>query len=106
HAVPRPSKSGRARAGGAHMTESAANRVARFVDDLLHGRRPRGFDASPEEMEAMTAAAGLVSARVGFDLPDKAALDRIHSKLSHAFDESAVDDRRVSRRAWMRTVGT
>jgi nitrite reductase/ring-hydroxylating ferredoxin subunit len=88
------------------MTESAADRVARFVDDLLHGRRPRRFDASPEEMEAMTAAASLVSARVGFDLPDKAALDRIHSKLSHALDESAVDERRVSRRTWMRTVGT
>ena len=88
------------------MTESAADRVARFVDDLLHGRRPRRFDASPEEMDAMTAAAGLVSARVGSDLPDKAALDRIHSKLSHALDESAVDERRVSRRSWMRTVGT
>jgi Rieske Fe-S protein len=87
------------------MTESAADRVSRFVDDLLHGRRPRRFDASKEEIEAMTAAAGLVSARVGADLPDKAALDRIHTKLSRALDESAVD-RRVSRRAWMRTVGT
>jgi cytochrome b6-f complex iron-sulfur subunit len=88
------------------MTESAADRVARFVDDLLHGRRPRRFEASQEEAEAMTAAAGLVSARVGADLPDKAALDRIHKKLSHALDESPVSDNRVSRRAWMRTVGT
>jgi nitrite reductase/ring-hydroxylating ferredoxin subunit len=57
-------------------------------------------------MEAMTAAAGLVSARVGSDLPDKAALDRIHRKLSHALDEGAISGQRVSRRAWMRTVGT
>jgi nitrite reductase/ring-hydroxylating ferredoxin subunit len=88
------------------MTESAADRVSRFVDDLLHGRRPRRFDASKEEIEAMTAAARLVSARVGADLPDKAALDRIHAKLSRALDESGVNDQRVSRRAWMRTVGT
>ncbi len=63
------------------MTDSPADRVARFVDDLLHGRRPRRFNASPEEVEAMTAAAGMVSARVGADLPDKAALDGIHSTV-------------------------
>ena len=88
------------------MTESAADRVARFIDDLLHGRRPRRFEASQEEVEAMTAAAGLVSARVGADLPDKAALDRIHEKLSRALDENPARDQRVSRRAWMRTFGT
>lgn len=87
------------------MTMSPADRVGRFVDDLLHGRRPRRFEASPEELEAMTAAAGLVSARVGADLPDKAALERIHQKLGRALDESAIDDR-VSRRTWLRTVGT
>jgi cytochrome b6-f complex iron-sulfur subunit len=88
------------------MTDSAADRVARFVDDLLHGRRPRRFTASQEEADAMTAAAGLVSARVGADLPDKAALDRIHKKLSDALDESPVVDRRLSRRTWLRTIGT
>jgi cytochrome b6-f complex iron-sulfur subunit len=88
------------------MTESAADRVARFVDDLLHARRPRRFEASQEELEAMTAAAGLMSARVGADLPDKAALERIHEKLSRALDENPVNDHRVSRRAWMRTFGT
>ncbi len=49
------------------MTDPAAERVARFVDDLLHGRRPRRFNASQEEVEAMTAAAGLVAGRVGAD---------------------------------------
>ena len=88
------------------MSESAADRVARFVDDLLHARRPGRFQASQEELEAMTAAAGLVSARVGADLPDKAALDRIHEKLSRALDENPASDHRVSRRAWMRTFGT
>jgi cytochrome b6-f complex iron-sulfur subunit len=82
-----------------------ADRVARFVDDLLRGRRPRRFEASPEEAEAMTTAAGLAAARVGSDLPDKAVLDRIHRRLSAALDESPAGDRRLSRRAWLQTAG-
>ena len=82
-----------------------ADRVARFVDDLLHRRRPERFEATPEEAEAMTAAAGLASARVGADLPDKAALDRIHARLSAALDDTPALDRRLSRRAWLRTAG-
>jgi cytochrome b6-f complex iron-sulfur subunit len=86
------------------MKESA-DRVARFVDELLHGRRPQRFEASPEEAEAMIAATGLSAARVGADVPDKAALDRIHQHLAEALDESEVVDRRLSRRAWLRTAG-
>ena len=77
------------------MKESA-DRVARFVDDLLHGRRPKRFEATREEAEAMTAAAGLAAARVGADLPDKASLDRIHQRLADALDEHSVVDRRLS----------
>lgn len=84
---------------------SSADRVARFVDDLLHGRRPRRFETTPEEAEAMVAAAGLAGARVGADLPDRAALDRIHARLSEALDERPVVDRRFSRRAWLQTFG-
>ena len=86
------------------MTDSPADRVARFVDDLLHGRRPRRFTASQEEVEAMTAAAGLVSAQVGADLPDKTTLDRIHGKLAAALDESPIVERHVTRRTWLRTM--
>jgi cytochrome b6-f complex iron-sulfur subunit len=86
------------------MKESA-DRVARFVDDLLHGRRPQRFEATKEEAEAMMAAANLSAARVGADLPDKAALDRIHQRLADALDENAAVDRRFSRRAWLRTAG-
>ena len=88
------------------MTDSSADRVARFVDDLLHGRRPRRFKASQEEMEAMTAAAGLASGRVGADLPDKAALDRIHSRLAAALDEGPAIGQHVTRRMLLRTFGT
>jgi cytochrome b6-f complex iron-sulfur subunit len=88
------------------MTDSGTDRIARFVDDLLHGRRPRRFKASPEEMDAMTAAATMVSARVGADLPDKTALERIHRKLSAALDESPVVERHLTRRTLLRTLGT
>jgi len=88
------------------VTDNAADRVGRFVDDLLHGRKPRRFAASQEEAEAMTAAAGLVAGRIGADIPDKAALDRIHRKLSEALDESPVIDFRPTRRTWLRTLGT
>jgi len=85
--------------------KESADRVGRFVDELLHGRRPRRFEATAEEAEAMTAAAGLSAARVGADVPDKATLDRIHQRLAEALDESAAVDRRFSRRAWLRTAG-
>jgi cytochrome b6-f complex iron-sulfur subunit len=85
--------------------KDSADRVARFVDELLHGRRPHRFEATPEEAEAMTAATSLSAARVGADVPDKAALDRIHQRIADALDESAVVDRRLSRRAWLRTAG-
>jgi cytochrome b6-f complex iron-sulfur subunit len=85
--------------------KESADRVARFVDELLHGRRPHRFEATQEEAEAMMTAASLSAARVGADVPDKAALDRIHQRLSEALDESAVVDRRLSRRAWLRTAG-
>jgi len=85
--------------------KESADRVARFVDELLHGRRPHRFEASQEEAEAMTAAAGLSAARVGADVPDQAALDRIHQRLAEALDENTVVDRRLSRRAWLRTAG-
>lgn len=88
------------------MTDTPADRVARFVDDLLHGRRPRRFTATEEEAAAMTAAAGLVAGRVGADIPDKAAIDRIHRRLSEALDASPVVDLRPTRRTWLRTLGT
>ena len=82
-----------------------ADRVARFVDDLLHGRRPERFEATPEEAEALTAAAGLAAGRAGADLPDKAALERIHARLSAALDDRPALGQRLSRRAWLRTAG-
>ncbi len=87
------------------MKSSSADRVAGYVDDILHGRRPRRFAATDEEMEAISAAAGLVAGRVGSDLPDRAALDRMHRRLSAAMEEGPLADPRLSRRTWLRTAG-
>ena len=87
------------------MSRSPADRVARFVEDLLHGRRPRRFRASDEELEAMKAAAGLASARLGSDLPERDALDRIHQRLATALDEGAHAPRQMTRRTWLQTAG-
>jgi Rieske Fe-S protein len=88
------------------MKNSAADRVAQFVEDLLKGRRPRRFEATREEAEAMSAAAGLAASHVGADLPDKAALDRIHRRLAERLDDSPAVEGRYSRRVWLRTFGT
>ena len=87
------------------MKKSAADRVAQFVEDLLKGRRPRRFEATQEEAEAMSAAAGLAAAHVGADLPDKAALDRIHRRLAERLDDRPVTEDRYSRRVLLRTFG-
>ena len=87
------------------MSKSPAERVGAFVDDLLHGRRPRRFTATDDELEAMQAAAGLAAGRVGADLPSREALDRIHQELARRMDDSPILEPRFSRRAWLRTVG-
>ena len=76
------------------MKNSAADRVAQFVEDLLKGRRPRRFEATQEEAEAMSAAAGLTASHVGADLPDKAALDRIHREPTDRIGHTGMIDLR------------
>ena len=87
------------------MSNAGPDRVANFVDDILHGRRPRRFKATTEEADALAAAAALAAARVGSDLPSNAALERIHRKLSAALDEAPRAEQRLTRRMWLRTAG-
>ena len=80
-------------------------RIARFVEDLLRNRRPRRFRASPEELAAMRAAAGLRAARLGADLPDPAFVDRLGRRLRRELTgEPAV--RPLSRRRLLLGAGT
>jgi cytochrome b6-f complex iron-sulfur subunit len=87
------------------MSNSPAERVGRFVEDLLRGRRLRRFVASDAEQKAMLVAAGLAAGRVGADLPSKEALDRIHQELAQRMDDSAILEPRFNRRVWLRTLG-
>src|SRR5438309_319495 len=67
------------------MTSSAVDRVSRFVDELLRGRRPRRFTASPEEAEAMMAnASGPIGAVSGSSthLGCKLQPDEVDQRLS------------------------
>ncbi len=47
------------------------DRITRYVEDLIHNRRPCRFKASPEDVAALRAAAELTAARPGADLPDR-----------------------------------
>jgi len=57
-------------------------RIAAFVDDVIHNRRPCRFIASPAEMAALRAAAELTCARPGADLPDRQFVDHVSSCIS------------------------
>ena len=47
------------------------DRIAAFVEDVIQNRRPRRFNASTEELQALRAAAELAGARPGADRPDR-----------------------------------
>jgi cytochrome b6-f complex iron-sulfur subunit len=80
------------------------DRIAAFVDDLLHHRRPRRFAASPDEMDAIQAAAEVGSLRPGADLPRREFIDRLGRELRSRM-ESQPPPGVVTRRALLRTAG-
>src|SRR5229473_211811 len=80
------------------------DRIAAFVDDLIRNRRPCRFDASPEEMDALRAAAELTSARPGADLPDRDFIDRLGRQLRSQMEPRPAHES-VTRRALLRTAG-
>ncbi len=80
-------------------------RFSRFVDALLHNRRPRRFRASPEELDAMRAAIRLRAARTGADLPDPAFVDRLGRRLREKVS-GEPSGARVSRRGLLAAAGT
>jgi len=79
--------------------------VTGFVDDLLRRRRPRRFQASPEELEALAAAAELAPARPGADLPDPRFVERLERRLRQELDDGRAADRRWTRRGLLQTAG-
>jgi hypothetical protein len=58
------------------------DRIAAFVEDVIHNRRPCRFKASPDEMAALRAAAGLAALRPGANRPNRQFLENVHAYIS------------------------
>ena len=58
------------------------DRIAAFVEDVIHSRRPCRFKASPEEMSALRAAAQLAALRPGANRPNRQFLENVHAYIS------------------------
>ena len=58
------------------------DRVARFVDALLHDRKPPRFPADDDEAQAIQAAAALRAARPGSDLPSQEFVAGLERRLA------------------------
>lgn len=78
-------------------------RGARFVEDLIKGRRPRRFQTAPDEAEALHTAA-MLRAGAGADLPDPHFVAELERKLRREV-EPAPARSRVSRRRLFGTGG-
>src|SRR5258708_28283291 len=65
---------------------SAKDRLNRFVDALVHDRRPPRFPADSEEEAALVAAAALKSARPGADLPRPEFVQELERRLAREMD--------------------
>lgn len=80
------------------------DRIAAFVEDLVRNRRPCRFKPSPEEMDALGAAAELAAARPGADLPSADFIARLGRQLRSQMEPPPAHEP-VTRRALLRTAG-
>ncbi|MBB5911191.1 Rieske Fe-S protein [Nocardia transvalensis] len=65
--------------------------VERYVEDLLAGRRPRGFRPDDAEAEELRAAIGLRAARLGSDAPSEEFLSGLHRRLADETGSGPVE---------------
>jgi len=83
-------------------------RLAAYLDRLVAGRRPHPFQATPEELAAMTAAVELAAARTGADYPDPGFVERLGRRLRSELEGDAgapAPAPAVSRRTLLWTAG-
>ncbi len=75
--------------------------LRRFVEDLIGHRRPRRFDASPQDAAALRAAITLRAARPGSDIPSEEFVARLHQRLAaaEAASDQAASDQTASNQA-------
>lgn len=68
-----------------------ARGLRRFLDDLLRGRRNRGFDPDDFEAAQMRTAIDLQAARPGADAPRPEFLTDLNRRLAAQLDDGAPD---------------
>lgn len=73
-------------------------RLNAYIDDLVAGKRPRGFEADGEDAEIARAAIALRAERPGDATPDKAFIAALHGELSAL----ATQPEPIRVRAWHR----
>jgi cytochrome b6-f complex iron-sulfur subunit len=56
--------------------------LRRYVEDLLHGRRPRGFAAAEDDVATLRTAITLRAARPGDDAPRTEFVDALQHQLA------------------------
>ena len=64
--------------------------LRRHLDDLLAGRRPRPFRATPGEADELRVALELRAARPGADDPREGFVDELHRRLAAELDPTAA----------------
>jgi len=57
-------------------------RLSAFIDALAAGRRPRSFQADPEDVEMLRVAIALRAARPGDAMPDETFVAELHQELA------------------------
>ena len=57
-------------------------RLSAFLDALAAGRRPRPFQADPEDVEMLRVAIALRAARPGDSVPDENFVAELHQQLA------------------------
>lgn len=65
--------------------------LRRHLDDLVHGRRPRPFRATPAEADELRVALELRAGRPGADDPRPAFVDELHRRLAAELDGARAD---------------
>jgi cytochrome b6-f complex iron-sulfur subunit len=75
--------------------------LRRYVEDLLHGRRPRGFAATQDDVAPLRTAITLRTARPGDDVPRTEFVDALQQRLAAELDSpSWIDPPPVRTPAW------
>jgi hypothetical protein len=57
-------------------------RLSAFIDSLVAGRRPRGFQADPEDVEMLRVAIALRAERPGDAVPNEEYMAALHQQLA------------------------